>query len=72
MALPQQGTETSAVISISLLFLLSVNGLTPTGDGNQDLRFRRPRKPLRVNGLTPTGDGNTKAPTIFLFVAVMC
>ena len=34
MALPQQGTETGEIIMTLADKFYSVNGLTPTGDGN--------------------------------------
>ena len=36
-----------------------VNGLTPTGDGNKQIKIFHNIPPKNsVNGLTPTGDGN--------------
>ena len=35
-----------------------VNGLTPTGDGNEGAACSLLTLHRRVNGLTPTGDGN--------------
>ena len=57
MALPQQGTETLKLIETKLTKETSVNGLTPTGDGNPPFKPIL-RSPFSVNGLTPTGDGN--------------
>ena len=37
--------------------LSCVNGLTPTGDGNEGV-VGESEQPSCVNGLTPTGDGN--------------
>ena len=37
MALPQQGTETGSPEIVYYKFLICVNGLTPTGDGNINL-----------------------------------
>ena len=56
MALPQQGTETGCNLYIRSTYL-SVNGLTPTGDGNKTYKVHVYKKG-GVNGLTPTGDGN--------------
>ncbi len=39
MALPQQGTETLFRVIFYFKTQNSVNGLTPTGDGNSSLKF---------------------------------
>ena len=39
MALPQQGTETWKLNKVKKFWLQSVNGLTPTGDGNTAVSF---------------------------------
>ena len=57
MALPQQGTETQWP-DLQLRCYCSVNGLTPTGDGNHISSFYYHYYSICVNGLTPTGDGN--------------
>ncbi len=57
MALPQQGTETIA--TVELISSVGVNGLTPTGDGNNFYTVGLYMQMIFcVNGLTPTGDGN--------------
>ena len=59
MALPQQGTETKDGNSSRSFFSSSVNGLTPTGDGNLCTATVMIELFAGVNGLTPTGDGNS-------------
>ena len=59
MALPQQGTETKPNYGLEDDYgEESVNGLTPTGDGNLKEKFEAAAEEASVNGLTPTGDGN--------------
>ena len=48
MALPQQGTETTKKKTFAKKNKGSVNGLTPTGDGNSSHRNRLPPKRLTV------------------------
>ena len=66
MALPQQGTETIYNIQTFIHFILCVNGLTPTGDGNRMLvTLLVSHLDTCVNGLTPTGDGNLRKNQLF-------